>query len=148
MSKTINNDVVTGIGTIPIPSSLPQTLTTDPVNTTRINVQGPSLKNLLFEGDSIFANNELRRVKGFNPDGSIRIDVPFSQALNNEPLKRVENGTLREISISNDDAAITGSVNGKPCKPKKELTWRHPEGLAAVCYDTSGADFTITSTQR
>ncbi len=144
-----NNNLVTGNGTLPASKNLGGSITTHIDNPLKISVTGVKTVGIVREGNSIFANNELRRVQSIFPNGDLLIATPFSIQLVDEELKLVENGRFKEISVFNNSDNITGSVNGNPCPPKIGFRWKEKdnEGLDAIYFDTNGADFLISTTE-
>lgn len=148
MSAASKRITVTGIGTIPEGTGLVgSTFTTDPTLDTKINVSGTQVKfKSLYEGDSFFASNEMRKVKGFYDDGSILVDSAFSAPLAAVTGERVPNGRFTEISYINDDLAITGTIDGSDVLPKNGDTIRSLKGIDAMIYNTNSGNFIISTT--
>lgn len=144
---TPNSYTDSGIGTIPEPINLTGIkVDTDTNYTKRLIVSGGTVKNkLIYEGDSIFSVNELRKITGFYENGDILLDSAFTVDLVNADLNRVRKNQFQEVAVLNDHNNIIGTLDGESLLPKKGLEYRNKSGLDPMVFNANTGLFKIST---
>ncbi len=137
---------VNGTGTIPAFKDLGGNVLSPNRNPLKIIVTGVNDLTNTIVGSSIYANKQLRKIKGLFPDGALLLETPFDNKVKNETLKIVENNQFKTVSILNNKN-IDGEIDENTLPKKRGVTWTDAlEKLDAIAYDTKGSEFLISTT--